>query len=176
MEYQREVERKFVILGSSYDEVYKFLSSTFYVNLGTTISYDLYWGATGVDFIRLRENSQELTVKVTDKQTIIDRIEENAKVSKEDMKAMERAMTLVHGHPMRLTKKFSVFTGDLFGTEDRVIYCIYEVQDDPKKRLFFEVEAPDIESVDEALSALKPIFELQPQTKSLYQIFAGVLP
>jgi hypothetical protein len=174
--YSREVERKFVLKGSSYEEVYRFMCSTYNINLGTTISYDLYWNSPMVDFIRLRENSRELTVKVTDKGTIIDRIEENAKVDADDMESMERAMTLVHGKPMRLTKKFSVFIGNLPGTWEQVVYCIYEVQGDPQKRLFFEAEAATIETVDASLRYLDMVFDLQPQTKSLYQIFAGILP
>jgi hypothetical protein len=173
--YQREIERKFVIQGISYELAYETLSCISRVNLSTTRSFDLYWPSSKVDFVRLRDNSQEITVKVTDKGNILDRVEENVRVDRDSMPAAKRLFTLLLGEPMNITKRFSVFERQVApapGTDFRVILCLYEVEGDPLKRLFFEIEAESLKVVDYMLELVEPLFDLKPINKSLYDLFS----
>lgn len=176
MIFKREIERKFVIENESYEEAFSTLACKGRVVLNAT-SFDTYWAHRGVDFIRLRDNSREITVKVTDKGTVIDRIEENVEVFKDAMPAAKRLLTLLFGDPSCvITKKFSVFeieTSPGPGTAFKAILCLYEVEGDPLKRLFFEVEAETIGIVDHILHDLKGRFQLHVEKRSLYQIFVG---
>lgn len=171
--YKREVERKFIIQGMSYELAYGYLSFLFDPSVKTTTSFDLYWPAPRVDFVRLRENSQEITVKVTDKGSILDRIEENVQV--EDMGAAQRLLTLLYGNPISLTKKFSVFDTVVRpapGTNFPAILCLYQVEGDPLGRVFFEVEAESLAVVDYVLDTLTGRLDLKAEIRSLYQIFS----
>lgn len=180
MIYTREVEKKFIATGASYDvlkeRIYSFTAIPDV--LADSKSSDLYWKAPHVDFVRLRENSQELTVKVTDKGTITDRIEENVVVEERSMGAAEKLMTLLFG-PMclRLTKRFLVVNIKTFpapGTEFNAILCLYSIVGDPSSRVFLEVEAESLRIVDEVVEKLKkslPDIELTQENRSLFQIF-----
>jgi CYTH domain len=172
--YKREVERKYVITNKNYNQAYYNL-----FDISDTVtkgdSHDSYWRAPNVDFIRLRENSKELTVKVTDKETIIDRIEENVKV--EDLATADRLLTLLYGPPcLRLRKEFSVFDIEIMpvpGTLYPAILCLYQVVGDKKNRVFFEIEAETIQIVDEVYKTIHKMFTLEPESKSLFQLFVG---
>jgi|ERR1700678_35424 len=172
MDFKREIERKFVITNKNYNQAHYALCG-----VCTTVtkgaSFDSYWKAPNVDFVRLRENSKELTVKVTDKETILDRIEENVTV--EDLGTAERALTLLYGPPcLRLKKEFSVFNVEVIpapGTEYPAILCLYQIEGDD--RLFFEIEAETIQIVDEVYRTLYKMFILKPEFRSLFQIFMG---
>jgi hypothetical protein len=177
--YCREVERKFVVENVGYGRAFlALLSLGAYETIIYQTSRDLYWAAPNVDFIRLRENSRELTVKVTDKGSIIDRIEENAVVEASSMDVMERVQTLLYGPPMKLVKEFSVFSyvySPAPGVAFDVTLCLYQVQGDKEERLFFEVEADNITVVDALVSKVKLILTLKAESRSLYQIFKDVL-
>lgn len=162
----REIERKFTVEGLTYDEAIEVLKSVSTCTIDAT-SYDLYWAAGNVDFVRLRENSRELTVKVTDKETIVDRIEENIKIERGAMQDCNRAMTLLYGPPMKLVKEFSVFK------DAGTITCLYKVEGDPKNRVFLEVEGDDLYDVDREVTYLisKKHLTLTPVPYSLYQLF-----
>ena len=162
----REIERKFTVEGLTYEDALEALKRGFPCTVDAT-SYDLYWEAPNVDFVRLRENSRELTVKVTDKGTVVDRIEENVKLERGAMKDCKRAMTLLYGKPLKLVKEFAVF-------EESTIICLYKVEGDPKNRVFLEVEADDIYMVDREVSYLinRLRFALTPVPYSLYQLFS----
>lgn len=169
----REIERKFTVEGLSYDEAFSVLRDKFNCLVDTT-SWDLYWKAPGVDFVRLRENSRELTVKVTDKDTIVDRVEENVRVEESSMDACIRQQTLLYGEPLRLTKKFCVFTtyATILPYTSEIVVCLYRVAWDPKKRLFLEVESDRLDMVDQVVANLYHKFTLTPVLSSLYQIFS----
>lgn len=169
----REIERKFTVEGLSYDEAYAVLRDKFNCLVDST-SWDLYWKAPNVDFVRLRQNSRELTVKVTDKHTIVDRIEENVVIDDGSMVDCARQQTLLYGAPLHLTKKFSVF--ETYSTsmfkESLVVVCLYSVAGDPKKRVFLEVESDRLDMVDQVVANLYHKFTLTPVLHSLYQIFS----
>lgn len=179
MEFKREIERKFIVKGTTYEEARKFLGTLAIPDLHA-ISYDLYWEAPNVDFVRLRDNSQELTVKVTDKGTVVDRIEENVLVSDESMATAGRLLTLLFGPPkMKLTKKFSVYrmyepaAKHLMTYKyNEVVVCLYQVKEDPTKRLFLEVEANSLDVVDEFLREIHAKLTMTAENRSLYQIFS----
>jgi hypothetical protein len=172
--YRREIERKFVIEGESYESVCNKLGMVSKQIEPDQTSHDLYWHAPGVDFVRLRQNSRELTVKVTDKGHILDRVEENAKVDPSDMASCARIQTLLFGPAMKLTKRFSVFeiaTSPAPGTSYNVVLCAYQVEGDPKERVFFEVEAESLPIVDYVLEREGADFTMTAESRSLYQIF-----
>lgn len=175
MIFKREIERKFVVVGQSYEEVYMFLTTVGEIKVNAS-SFDTYWRARGVDFVRLRDNSREITVKVTDKHTVVDRIEENVHVEKESMGAASRLLTLLLGPPsMKITKKFSVFTittSPAPGTEFRAVLCLYQVRGDVSNRVFFEVEAESLPIVDHILKdVIQSNLTLKVENRSLFQIF-----
>jgi hypothetical protein len=172
--YRREIERKFVVAGETYESVCNKLSKVSKQIEPDQTSHDLYWEAPGVDFVRLRQNSRELTVKVTDKGSIIDRVEENAKIDPADMPSCARIQTLLFGPALKLTKRFSVFelaASPAPGTLYNAILCAYQVEGDSKERVFFEVEAESISIVDYVLGREGSMFTLSGEGRSLYQIF-----
>jgi hypothetical protein len=160
-QYSREIEKKFVLRDMGYEEA-MFLLSKKYTMTALSTSVDRFWQARGVDFIRLRENSREMTVKVTDKEDITDRIEENVVV--EDVDVAYDFLTLVYGEPcLTLTKTFVVFKAG------EAVLCLYAVLEDPARRVFFEAEADSIEKVNTAV--LEARLPLIPEKRSLFQIF-----
>lgn len=173
--YKRELERKFVLKGTNYTTAHQFLLSVAREIAPPQVSFDRYWKSPRVDFIRLRENSMELTVKVSDKGTVTDRIEENVRVFYEDMEAAARFSTLVFGPAtLELQKKFSVYRTTVSpapGTAFEAILCLYQVLGDPKERIFFEVEAESLAVVDYMLGKLEGSLQLETENRSLYQIF-----
>lgn len=172
--YNREVERKYILKGIDYDQAFAKLNDL-YRATWDAVSNDLYWKAGKVDFVRLRENSREITVKVTDKGTVVDRIEENVEVTEQALPDAQRLLTLLFGAPtLKLQKEFSVFEGKVSpapGTEFNVILCLYRVTSDPTNRIFFEVEAESLAVVDYVLDQLDGMFTMQAESRSLYQIF-----
>ncbi len=176
MVFSREIERKFTLKDTTYEDAHNTLSCLSRCIINAS-SFDTYWKAYGVDFVRLRDNSREITVKVTDKHTVVDRIEENVEVVKESMPAAARFLTLLLGPPaMKITKRFSVFevsSSPAPGTEVKAILCLYVVEEDPRKRIFFEVEAESLAIVDYVLRDIIPKegFNLKKETSSLFQIF-----
>lgn len=180
MEFQREIERKFIVEGaSSYEWVDNFVSTLPLISktIAKDTSFDLYWKDKNVDFIRLRENTHELTVKVTDKSNIIDRIEENVKIADEYFPNTKRLLQLLYGPPcLKITKTFSVYEvkySPAPGTEYKAILCIYKVKEDKDNRIFLEVEADNIEVVDYFSRCFDKQMFLTPEMRSLYQIFVG---
>lgn len=170
----REIERKFTITEGTYNTAFEFLSTVSVPKI-TATSFDLYWATSKADFIRLRDNSAELTVKVTDKGSIVDRIEENVVVERASLPACKRLLTLLYGEPtLKLTKKFSVFQYTFTpapGTHFQAILCLYKVTEDGQDRVFFEVEAESLAIVDAALTSLGNALPLKSENRSLFQIF-----
>lgn len=160
MEYAREIEKKFILNNISFNEAsYRLRVLGAVIEEGA--SKDYFWEAPGVDFIRLRHNTFELTIKKTDKVDITDRIEENLTVG--SIPVATRFIHLLFGSPsLVIQKEFLVV---------RYAECmlsLYTVSGDQKERLFFEVEANDIGTVDKVSSSLFPNKTLE--TRSLYQI------
>jgi hypothetical protein len=170
--YQREKEKKYVVsmpkdlsLADRYD-VAKYTLNTLFpdAEILEGVSTDTFWTQKGTDFIRLRRNTSELSVKVTDKATIEDRVEENIVV--EDFDTAYRFSTAVFGQPVgTLTKHYYVLTLSTF------IIALYTVEDDD--RLFLEVEADDISIVTDVAGLLHDHFEMKQELRSLFQIIFG---
>lgn len=167
MKYSREIEKKYILPDIGFFTALYALSSKYPV-LANESSIDRFWKAPGVDFIRARLNSREITVKVTDKDSIIDRIEENVVVI--DFDAAIRLLTLVHGEPvLTQVKKFLVVKTPV------AILCLYQVVGDPEGRVFFESEADTEEGVDKGVALALEVLqtEMIQVNESLFQIFAG---
>lgn len=165
MKYNREIEKKYVLKGVSY-EVARYQLGAIYSDAevleGT--STDVFWTQKGTDFIRLRRNTQELSVKITDKSTIEDRVEENVVVG--DYDTAERFSTAVFGQPIgTLEKNYYVLT------LPDVIICLYTVTGDD--RLFLEVEAANISKVVDVSDFLLKYFDMRQEMRSLFQLMFG---
>lgn len=163
MIFRREKEKKFVVQGGfKFSELDQFLSLFLpSAHTESDTSTDWFWEAPNVDFIRLRENTQELTVKITDKGTIEDRVEENLHVKFADA---QRFATAVWGDSAgKLKKTFKVYYDQFF------IVSLYTV--DGWDELFLEVEAGDMSTVNQVSESLAQIYDLRQEMRSLYQIF-----
>lgn len=172
MKYNRELEKKFVVavpreirVQDSFEVIREDLMEIFpeaLIEEGS--STDTFWTQKGTDFIRLRRNTSELSVKVTDKDTIEDRLEENIVVK--DYDVARRFATATFGQPVgTLTKDYAVFTLPNF------IIALYTVQGD--SRLFMEVEADDMGIVNDVSEVLKEHFDLRQEFRSLFQLIFG---
>lgn len=174
MLFQTETERKFTVTGWDFSGVCAYLT-TIAVPQYTGRRNDLYWKAPNVDFIRLNTLTGELATKVTTASDITTRIEESVILAKEDIPAIERIATLLHGAPvLTLTRKVSAFTayaepgpGTLFEVE----LCVYQIDGD--ERVFFEVEADSLAIIEAFLTydigALGK--DLVPVCESIFTIF-----
>lgn len=166
MKYAREIERKYTLTfkdrAETYMDVATFIDDMFTVEKEVTgASYDTFWEQPGVDFIRYRENTNELTVKVTDKETIEDRIEENVIVR--NPLDTKRFCQLVFGVPtLKIEKVFDVFY------LPNAVLSLYTVEG--YDQLFLEIEAADIATVDFIEYKFNSAFELHQEMRSLYQI------
>lgn len=174
MLFKREIERKFVVQNATYEEAANAVSLVART-IVTGNSFDLFWEAPNVDFVRLRENTRELTVKVTDRETVVDRIEENVEILKDSMSTAKRLLTLLYGPPaLKLHKHFSVYEAvvePVVGTCYRAVISVYTLEEDTQKRVFFEVEADNITVVDYILKSLNFGIKTVAETRSLFQIF-----
>ncbi len=169
MIYQREIEKKYVIKGDSYEYAKHLLKLTHPgAKTYEGVSTDTFWTQKGTDFIRLRRNTSELSVKITDKDTIEDRVEENVLVG--DFDTAMRFSTAVFGQPIGTLEK-TYFVQEL---ENGVILSLYTVKDDD--RVFLEVEGPSMMAVDQEAEELKHSFDMKQEMRSLFQIvFGGVV-
>lgn len=164
MKYNREIERKFRVVGStSLGFVADYLHTIFPEAKRTEeYNFDTFWRQPGVDFIRLRDNTRELTAKLSDRGDTFNRVEENLKVDN----AWEalRWGRLVFGKPAgSLNKHAYIFEAPEF------FVCVYEVN----RELFLEVEAGSESTVTEVSERLKKLIDLYAEPRSLYQIFIG---
>lgn len=124
-------------------------------------SEDTFWTHPGVDFVRLRGITNELTIKITDKGTTEDRIEENVVV--DDMEATRRMATALFGAPVgHLWKNYYVMR------LPNAHLSLYTVDSVPG--LFLEVESNNINSVREMSESLERFLPLEREYRSLYQI------
>lgn len=173
MNYKREIEKKYVLTHPRYGmqelyEVARFQLRGFFpdAEILEGRSTDTFWTQKGTDFIRLRRNTSELSVKITDKATIEDRVEENVVV--EDYDTAWRFSTAVFGQPVgTLEKNYYVLT------MPDVIVCLYTVTGDD--RVFLEVESESITKVTEVSHELMEYFDMRQEMRSLFQIVFGDL-
>ena len=167
MTYKREIEHKHVLHNVTMADADATIQMVFPGSLeeqGT--SKDVFWRHHMVDFIRLRANTKEMTIKITDQDSINDRIEENVKV--DDLEVTSRLLNALHGEPMgTLTKEYLVYYTPL------AIVSLYRVQEDTQARIFLEVEADDLEVVQDISEVFKEYFSMTKQEKSLYGMFFG---
>lgn len=165
----REIERKYVVGtpgANTLTDVERYLDHKFSSaeKVPLQVSRDVFWTFPGVDFVRLRQNSRELTIKRTDKDTIEDRVEENLLVP--SFRAGLRWAVATFGDPIgSLEKNFVVYYLPTF------IVALYQVTGD--NRIFLEVEADAIGIVQEVERELREHLMLDQQYRSLFQIMIG---
>ena len=172
MTFQREIERKYVIQ----DDVSMYMAHhwlrTFFKDsrIDAGISTDQFWKAPNVDFIRLRANTKELTVKITDRGTIEDRVEEN--LPTKDLKDAERWATAVFGAPVgTLEKVYQIYYVGAPDLGEHFIVSLYEVTGYPA--LFLEIESDNLETVKVVEEDLSQQFTLKQEHRSLFDIIFG---
>lgn len=166
MKFRREIERKFTVSNyGTFSVLRNYVATLLEVNnMDSGMSKDIFWAQKGVDFVRLRENTKELTIKITDKMDIIDRVEENLLVTSfEDGYIWA---TAAFGEPKgQFQKKYTVFYAK------EAIVSVYQVIGDGQERTFLEVEADTLTAVNSTSEYLKDYLELTPEYRSLYQVF-----
>lgn len=172
MIFQREIERKYVIL----DDVSMYMAHswlrTFFrgSRIDAGISTDQFWTSPGVDFIRLRANTKELTVKISDKGTIEDRVEEN--LPTKDLKDAERWATAVFGASVgSIEKVYQIYYVGGTDKAEGFIVSLYEVTGHPE--LFLEIEADNLDTVKAVEADLAEQFTLRQEHRSLFDIIFG---
>lgn len=165
MNYKREIERKFTVLSARFEDVTGRIE-----DFGGEVieeyqtSTDCFWHQSGVDFVRLRKNTLELTVKVSDKGTVVDRIEENIVVK--DYDTAKRFCILTFGdNYYELAKTFVVYSFR------GAVLSVYTVEG--SSQLFFEVEADTLELVDEVSEFFESEFSMRRESQSLFKIIFG---
>lgn len=160
----REIEKKYYVLEASWEDIEDYvLENGGIMQIETTLSADWFWKAPKVDFLRLRENTKELTIKITDKGSTVDRLENNIIVS--DIGTTLDTFTRMFGNPQILEKTFSVYY------YKNTILSLYSVTGCPE--LFFEVEGEDLETVITVSNEFEEKFSLHREHKSLYTLFFG---
>lgn len=163
--YAREIEKKFT-LNVPFQEALVTLEKLFpnpdKILEGT--SSDTFWKAKGVDFVRLRKNTSELTLKITDMDTIEDRIEENLVV---DYETAYRMCEILFGKRAGELQK----TYNVFYINNEVVVSLYKVLGHPQ--VFLEVEADDIYTVRQYSNQLRQTFDMKQEYRSLFQIIFG---
>lgn len=163
MNFKREIEKKFTVNGGfTFGDLDRFLS-LFLPNAEKEVGYsqDMFWEGPNIDFIRLRENTKELTVKITDGDSIVNRVEENLIV--QNLEDAKRWATAVFGPSTGTLKKvFNVYYDTSF------IVSLYQVEGFPA--LFLEVESDSLQVVNDVSGALQQMYDLEQQQYSLYDI------
>lgn len=165
MQFSREIEKKFVLDDISMIEAHREILATLMLkDFIHDTSTDTFWQSDGVDFIRLRENTKELTVKITDGDDIVDRVEENLIV--EDYDKAYKWTCALRGDPVgTIEKEFYVYY------LNNCIISLYIVKGDD--RVFLEVESSDRKVVDEVSSVFEEIFQMEQQYLSLFKLIFG---
>lgn len=163
--FKREIEKKYVLKGITMADAHDILHDIFGLDeFFCDISTDTFWSAEGVDFIRLRANTGELTVKVTDKESIVDRVEENLLVP--SLEDAARWATAIWGTPIgTLEKSFYVYYAP-----DAVI-SLYTVTG--HEQVFLEIESDSLQVINEIEADMKEEFNMKQEYRSLYQIIFG---
>ncbi len=172
----REIEKKFVVnklsLSKTFDKLKKILPCFSFISES---SVDFYWKTNHLnsDFLRIRhfpaDDHGQLTLKHTDKKTIIDRVEIDVEINNASQgnKFLEY---LMDKKGIAIRKKYHVFflnKGDSHDSLPNV--SIYSVKGD--KRVFLEIEAKTLNQVDGLKNLLSKKLDLSPESRSLYKIF-----
>ena len=182
MIHKREIEKKFTVEGvfGNFRDIAYVIRQNLVVEHATSsvVSTDYFWAAPGVDFARLRDGSNEFTLKKTDRGTVTDRIEENVSLSPASFESMKRALTLLYGPSnLCLTKVYELFyvnvpvPTSVIDVRMGTVVSIYSILGDPQHRIFLEVEAGNMEVVDLVADDLMKALVLKQETRSLYEIF-----
>jgi hypothetical protein len=179
MKSYREVERKFLITAGTFSEnCAKLQSLNDHIAPDRTLAcetQDDYWCKVDGETTRLRNSRgnfadgrfhhrKEITVKKKDREDNTDRFEVNVGV--ESVLDARAFVTFLLGKPTgRVHKEEFV----LFG-EGLLVLSLYQVNGEAQ---YLEIEAEDLEAVDEELRKLRKHFELKQEGRSLYEIFIG---
>lgn len=167
MKFKREIENKYILQDISFEDAKRTLSFLYTeMEPEKGISTDTFWKAPGVDFIRLRANTQELTVKITDRGSIQNRLEEDLQVP--TLELADRWATAVFGPKVGVIEK----TFYIYYLEECVL-SLYTVTGRPE--VFFEVEVyPEIPEGEKVLDIysrdFEKLFDVKRETRSLFQI------
>jgi CYTH domain-containing protein len=171
----REIEKKFLInTKKSLTKIFSELIVVYgdYIS-GVTVGSgtDYFFSVDKASILRVREYDEgggEVTVKTTDKDTIVDREEINIKLSTaNDVKMAKLLISKLHGEPTyTVWKKYMIVWLEML--QGNVV--IYQTDLKNHKGLILEVEAKSIRNVDKILSYLSGNVELKPIMKSLYEL------
>jgi hypothetical protein len=159
----REIEKKYRVKNFGYLQTLRELKEDYEI-IDEDVSRDIFFKSEGNDFVRLRENTKELTVKRTDRETTVNRLELNLKLKGSFEFHRVWAETVFGNQVGELLTVFAVFR------TTRAIISLYRVSvaDD----VFLEIEVGDendIQSVEDDLKYLG----LEREHRSLFQIFFG---
>lgn len=162
----REIEKKFRVKHDTLTSLHKVIRYLYpHANYIREESTDVFWNTPSADFIRLRESTNELTVKRTDKGDITDRIEINLPIESFELgrKWAEEALGKSVGE-----LKTTFFIYQLQSTT----VSIYECKD--RKGLFLEIEAKeDVKDIEPIEEDLKKFIFMEREYRSLFQIMFG---
>lgn len=165
MRFKREIEQKFLVENMSIETIIHKLQGLFTgVGVQRDSAFNIYWNQPGTDFIRLRENPLELTIKRTDKTTIEDRIEENLPV--EDFEDALRWATLAFGTPVgSFRNNYYIFQAPL--------WCVSVYQVEGTTEVYVEVESDNMTTVEEVAWVISSRIKMTQEMRSLFQIVFG---
>ncbi len=163
--FKREIEKKYVLKGITMSDAHELLFEIFGLdNFVYDVSTDTFWQAPDVDFIRLRANTNELTVKITDQETIVNRVEENLLIKSFD--DAKRWATAIWGEPVgTLEKSFYVYY------LDDAVLSLYTVTG--FEQVFLEIESDNLTTINEIESDMLEEFDMTQEYRSLFQIIFG---
>lgn len=167
----RELEKKFHAIGKTPSSIVKIieslLSSRFVIDRNFSgSSIDYYWKSPNpktADFLRLRLDTSELTVKHTDKGNVSDRVEIDVPLV--DVNQTYAFMNQVFGKPQgKIIKHYTVMSID----DHNVEISVYKVKG--SKITYVEVEARNQKRLDWFVELIKAKVKLKLLNKSLYQL------
>lgn len=171
----REIEKKYVVeAGLPHIEVDRMLRKLLnYDRLSQGLSKDVYWAVpkgSRAAFARLRhfpDGTGQLTVKVVDKKSNVDRIEINLELDSEKAVSSAQAyMTHLLGYaPLGSVEKLYRVLWLANGAN----VSTYRVVDD--HRLFLEIEAPELQQVDMIAETVGTHVLMRQEPRSLFEIF-----
>lgn len=165
MTFKRELEHKYIVANMPFGDAQECLLELFPAEEAQEgASYDTFWVHEGVDFIRLRENTSELTVKHTDRETTEDRLEENVVV--QDYETAYRFACATFGPPAG-----SLYKDYLLLEVPGAVISLYKVRG--LDEVFLEVEADTVGAVREMSARLMEYFDLKRENRSLFALMFG---
>lgn len=163
----REIEKKYRVKNFGFNQTCRNLREVF-ASMDRGVSTDVFFKSPGNDFVRLRQNTLELTVKRTDKGSTVDRMELNLNLdrsNKDTFNFARKWATEVFGPEVgKLVTGFEVFHTGLAAIS---VYHTHLSED-----VFFEIEVQDEKDI-QAVEDRWKFLGLEREERSLFQIFFG---